>query len=146
MLASSKSLTKIENLLKRTLRFMFEDYSNSYERKLKKPGKFFTEIKRKTLHYHSILQRISLPWNIDLTPFYLGSPKSSKSVRPPLMSRGLPSSLSATTQNFEGLVCPLEMYPGPKKTHFLKKLRILFPTMKKEHIWTLKYEYQTCKT
>ena len=47
MLASSKSLTKIENLLKRTLRFMFDDYSNSYERKLKKPGKFSIEIKRK---------------------------------------------------------------------------------------------------
>ena len=47
MLASSKSLTKIENLHKRTMEFIFDDYSNTYERKLKKPGKFSMEIKRK---------------------------------------------------------------------------------------------------
>ena len=119
MLASSKSLTKIENLLKRTLRFMFEDYSNFYERKLKKPGKFFTEIKRKTLHYHSILQRISLPWNIDLTPFYLGSPKSSKSVRPPLMSKGL--LFISNHSKFWRTCLPPWNVPWPKKDSFFKE-------------------------
>ena len=31
MFASSKSLTKIENLHKRAIKFMLEDYSGSYE-------------------------------------------------------------------------------------------------------------------
>ena len=47
MFASSKSLTKIENLHKRALRFMLDDYSSSYEKILKKSGKFSMDIKRK---------------------------------------------------------------------------------------------------
>ena len=51
MLASSKSLTKIENLHKRALRFILDDYSSSYKRILEKSGKFFMDVKRKqTLH------------------------------------------------------------------------------------------------
>ena len=38
MFASSNSLTKIENLNKRALRFMLDDYSSSYERILEKSG------------------------------------------------------------------------------------------------------------
>ena len=47
MFASSKSLTKIENLHKRALRFMLYDYSSSYERILEKSGKFSMDVKRK---------------------------------------------------------------------------------------------------
>ena len=47
MLASSKSLTKIENLHKRALRFMLDDYSSSYKRILEKSGKFSMDVKRK---------------------------------------------------------------------------------------------------
>ena len=47
MFASSKSLTKIENLHKRALRFMLDDYSSSYEKILKKSGKFSMDVKRK---------------------------------------------------------------------------------------------------
>ena len=51
MFASSKSLTKIENLHKRALRFMLYDYSSSYERILEKSGKFSMDVKRKqTVH------------------------------------------------------------------------------------------------
>ena len=47
MLASSKSLTKIENLHKRALRFMLDDYSSSYKRILEKSCKFSMDVKRK---------------------------------------------------------------------------------------------------
>ena len=47
MFASSKSLTKIENLYKRALRFMLDDYSSSYKRILEKSGKFSMDVKRK---------------------------------------------------------------------------------------------------
>ena len=47
MLASSRSLTKIENLHKRALRFMLEDYSTSYEIILEKSSKFSMDVKRK---------------------------------------------------------------------------------------------------
>ena len=52
MLASSKSLTKIENLNKRALRFMLNDYSSFYKGILEKFGKFSIDFKRKqTLHW-----------------------------------------------------------------------------------------------
>ena len=47
MFASSKSLTKTENVHKRALRFMLDDYSSSYERILEKSGKFSMHVKRK---------------------------------------------------------------------------------------------------
>ena len=47
MFANSKSLTNIENLHKRALKFMSGDYSSSYERILEKSGKFSTDVKRK---------------------------------------------------------------------------------------------------
>ena len=47
MFASSKSLTKIEKLHNRVLRFMHDDYSSSYERILEKSGKFSMDVKRK---------------------------------------------------------------------------------------------------
>ena len=47
MFSSSKSLTEIENLHKRALRFILDGYSNSYERILEKSGKFSMDIKRK---------------------------------------------------------------------------------------------------
>ena len=47
MFASSKSLTKIENLHKRVLRFILDVYSISYERILEKSGKFSMDVKRK---------------------------------------------------------------------------------------------------
>ena len=47
MFASSKSLTKIENLHKRALRFMLDDYSNSNDRILEKSDKLSIDVKRK---------------------------------------------------------------------------------------------------
>ena len=47
MFANSKSLTKIENLHKRALRFMLDDYSSSYKKILAKSGKFSMDVKRK---------------------------------------------------------------------------------------------------
>ena len=47
MFASSKSLTKTENLHKRALRLMLDDYSSSYQRILEKSGKFSMHVKRK---------------------------------------------------------------------------------------------------
>ena len=47
MFASSKCLTKIENLHKRALRFMLDDYSSSYKRILEKSSKFSMDVKRK---------------------------------------------------------------------------------------------------
>ena len=47
MFASSKSFTKIENLHKRTLRFLLDDYLISYERILEKSGKCSMDVKRK---------------------------------------------------------------------------------------------------
>ena len=47
MFASSKSLCKIGNLHKRALRFMLDDNSGSYERILKKSGKFSMNTKTK---------------------------------------------------------------------------------------------------
>ena len=45
--ANSKSLTKIENLHKRALRFMLDDYSSSYKSISEKPIKFSVDFKRK---------------------------------------------------------------------------------------------------
>ena len=47
MLASAKSLTKIENLHKRAPRFMLDDYSSSCKRILEKSSTFPKDIKRK---------------------------------------------------------------------------------------------------
>ena len=47
MFASSNSLTKIENLYKRALRFMLDDYSNLYKRILEKSGEFSMDVKTK---------------------------------------------------------------------------------------------------
>ena len=47
MFGSSKFLTKNENLHKRALRFMLDDYSSSYKRILEKSSKFSMEVKRK---------------------------------------------------------------------------------------------------
>ena len=47
MLARSKFLTKIENLHKRALRFIIDDYTSSYKRILEKSGKFSMDVKRK---------------------------------------------------------------------------------------------------
>ena len=49
MYASSKPLTKIENLHKRTLRIMLDDYSSSYKRILEKSGKFSWVLKENKL-------------------------------------------------------------------------------------------------
>ena len=72
-----------------------------------------------------VSSRVSVPpWNIDLTPFHLGQPKNSKSVRPPFYEH--------SPQNFGELESPPSNVPSSKKakTHFLKKQNILFPTMK----------------
>ena len=47
MFANPKSLTKIENLHKRALRFMLDDYSSSYKSISEKPVKFSVDFKRK---------------------------------------------------------------------------------------------------
>ena len=47
MFASSKFLTKIENLHKRELRFMLDDYASSDKIILEKSGKFSMDVKRK---------------------------------------------------------------------------------------------------
>ena len=47
MFVSSKSLTKIENLHKKALRFTLANYSSSYERILEETGKFSMNVKRK---------------------------------------------------------------------------------------------------
>ena len=49
MYASSKPLTKIENLHKRALRIMLDDYSSSYKRILEKSGKFSWALKENKL-------------------------------------------------------------------------------------------------
>ena len=55
IIASFKFLTKIENVHKRTLRFILDNYSSSYERLLGKSGKFSMDIKRKqTLHWDAL--------------------------------------------------------------------------------------------
>ena len=69
---------------------------------------------------------VSAPLN--LTPFYL-APLQKKYINlsaPPLKI------MSNPPQNFGGLDSPLEICSCPKKakTHFLKKQKILFPTMK----------------
>ena len=44
-----KSLTKIENLHKRALKFILDDYSSSYKRILEKSGKFSWVLKESKL-------------------------------------------------------------------------------------------------
>ena len=72
-----------------------------------------------------VSSRVSAPpSNIDLTPFYLGQPKNSKSVKPPFYKQPF--------QNFGELDSIPWNVPSSKKakTRFLKKQKILFPTMK----------------
>ena len=47
MLASPKSITKIQNLYKRALRFMLDNYSSSYKKILEKSDKFSMDVTRK---------------------------------------------------------------------------------------------------
>ena len=47
MFATPESLTKIENLHKRGLRSMLDNYLSSYKKILKKSGKFSMDVKRK---------------------------------------------------------------------------------------------------
>ena len=47
MFATSNSLTKIENLYKRALRFMLDDYSSLNKRILEKSGKFSMDVETK---------------------------------------------------------------------------------------------------
>ena len=60
MFASSKSLSKIENLHKRALRFILDDYASSYERILEKSGKFSMHIKRKHKLCNEIYRTLNL--------------------------------------------------------------------------------------
>ena len=46
MFSNAKSLNKIESLLKRTLRFLYEDYVSSYEELLQKAGKETMKVNR----------------------------------------------------------------------------------------------------
>ena len=63
MFASSKSLTKIENLHKTTLRFMLEDYWSFYERMLEKSIRFPMGVKRNYKLYVEIYKTLN-----DLNP------------------------------------------------------------------------------
>ena len=58
--------------------------------------------------------------------------------------------MSNPPQNFGELDPPPSPWSLPTskrtKTHFLKKQKILFPKMKLEHIWMLKYEYTVAKS
>ena len=47
MFPTSNSLTKIENLYKRALRFMLDDYSSLNKRILEKSGKFSMDVETK---------------------------------------------------------------------------------------------------
>ena len=47
MFATSNSLIKIENLYKRALRFMLDDYSSLNKRILEKSGKFSMDVETK---------------------------------------------------------------------------------------------------
>ena len=64
----------------------------------------FTYITEKT---HSVILGVSPPWNIDLTPFYLGLLKNSESARTPFMSKPL--------QILENLTPPLKCTLAQKK-------------------------------
>ena len=66
MFPSSKSHTKIENLHKRTLRFILDNYSSSYERIRKKSGIFSMNVKRK----HKLCIEIYKTLN-DLNPSFM---------------------------------------------------------------------------
>ena len=71
---------------------------------------------------HSVLHDIS-----PTLKYCLNSPPTQKILNP-----SDPPFMSNPPQNFGELDYPLEMYPSPKKakTHFLKKQKKLFPTMK----------------
>ena len=82
-------------------------------------------------HCLIVSSRVSAPpWNIDLTPFYLAPPPKK------FLNLLDPAFMSNPPQNFGELDCPPWDVPLPKKakTRFLKKQKILFPTMKWEHI------------
>ena len=76
----------------------------------------FTYITEKT---HSVILGVSPPWNIDLTPFYLGLLKNSESARTPLW---------ANPSKFWRTWLPPWNVPSPKKSKdsFFKETKILF--------------------
>ena len=106
----------------------------------------FWNIRINVLMDPSVLQGISITlkcWPDPFLPSPQSSPqktKTSKSARYPLYEQ--PLSKFCRTWLLAWNV------PSSKrsKTHFLKKQNILFPKMKWEHIWTLKYKYTVAKS
>ena len=70
------------------------------------------------------------------------SPQNSKSVRPLLYEQPPPPQNFAEIDSSPLLRCTLVQ---ESKDSFFKQ-KILFPTMKWEHIWTFKYEYTVAKS
>ena len=93
--------------------------------------------------YHSVLLRISPTLKYWPHPFLPTSPlkkKNSKSVRLPLYEQ-------PPLKFWRTWLTPWNVFSSKKaKTHFLKKQMILFPAMKWEHIWMLKYKYTVAKS
>ena len=65
-LSSAKSSNKVENLQKRALRFLYNDYSTSYEELLKKSGKSTVNVS----NYRSLCIEIFKTLN-DITPSFI---------------------------------------------------------------------------
>ena len=87
-------------------------------------GKLKTSMVHNYCNFHMdqyiVSSRVSAPpWNIDLNPFYLGSPNNYKSVRcqtpPPLPFLATPLEI------LENLTPSLEMYTHPKKAKLFCK-------------------------
>ena len=65
-MSSAKSLNKVENLQKRALRFLHNDYSGSYEELLKKSGKSTVNVS----NYRSLCNQIFKTLN-DVNPSFM---------------------------------------------------------------------------
>ena len=95
------------------------------------------------MHFCFIVSpRVSAPlWYIVLALFYLGPPQKKLNLSDPPFMRISPRNFGEPDSS------PWNIPSSKKaKTHFLKKQKILFQTMKWEHIWTLKYEYTVAKS
>ena len=60
MFPSKRSLNKIENLLKRTLRFVLDDYTSSYDLLLEKSGKSTMNLAREILLCIEVYKTLSI--------------------------------------------------------------------------------------
>ena len=108
--------------------FQFTDFMREFKVQLAPPAENICEYQ----FYLSIVSsRVSdPPWNIDLTPFYLAPLKIILNLSDP-PPPSFPFLWTTKPQNFGELDSPLKSTLIQKSnTHFLKKQKILFPTLK----------------